>query len=316
MKRLRKIWFCGIALLGLFLSSKDIRAQQDPMYTQYMDNLLVINPGYAGSREIGNALLVSRSQWVSFDGAPTTRSFSYNTSFEKKKVGFGFSVLSDKIGPLKQTGVYADYSYFLQVSDEFKLGMGLKGGVSFYRANLTDLQTVDPDPIFDNDIYENFLPNVGVGFFLFSSNTYFGLSVPKLIENNITRENVSSEYVNSQELHLYIVGGHRFDLNDDFQLKPSGMVKWVRNAPLSVDLSAMLGFRDKFWVGTMYRWDAAYGLIAQFKPNPKITIGYSYDITISELSGFNNGSHEIMFSYDIDLFERRAKDIPIALRGR
>jgi len=316
MKRIRKIWICGIVLVGFFLGGKDLYAQQDPAYTQYMDNLLVINPAYAGSREIGNSLLVARNQWVSFDGAPTARSFAYNTSFEKKKVGFGFSVLTDKIGPLKQTGVYADYSYFLQVSDEFKLGMGLKGGVSFYRANLTDLETVESDPLFDNDIYENFLPNVGVGFYLFSDNTFLGLSVPKLIENRITKESVSSEYVNRQEIHLYLAGGHRFDLNDNIQLKPCAMAKWVRNTPLSVDISLLVGFKQKFWVGAMYRFDEAYGIIAQFRPTSKMRIGYSYDISISELSGYNNGSHEILFSYDIDLFERRSKSQPVAYRGR
>ena len=185
--------------------------------------------------------------------------------------------------------------------------MGIKGGVSFYRANLTDLVTIDPDPIFDNDIYENFLPNVGIGFYLFSDKTYVGISVPKLIENKITREDVSTEYVNTQKLHLYITGGHQFDLNEDFQLKPSALLKWVQNAPVSFDVNALFGFRETFWVGAMYRLDAAYGVIAQFKPVPKMTIGYSYDITISELNGFDKGSHEIMFSYDLDFFNREAE---------
>lgn len=300
----KKILRLFVAVLVVLTGIYQASAQQDPMYTQYMDNLLVINPGYAGSREIGNALLVARSQWVEFDGAPTTRSFSYNTSIEKKNVGFGVSVMSDKIGPLKQTGFYVDYSYFLHVSEKFKLGMGLKGGVSFYRANLTDLVTIDPDPIFDNDIYENFLPNVGVGFFLYSDDTYVGLSVPRLIENKITRDYVATEYVSTQKLHLYFIAGQKFDLNENFQLKTNGMLKWVKGAPVSVDVSALLGIKEKFWVGAMYRWDAAYGFIAQFKPTSKMTIGYSYDITTSELSSFNNGSHEIMFSYDIDLFGR------------
>ena len=180
--------------------------------------------------------------------------------------------------------------------------MGLKAGVSFYRANLTDLVTIDPDPIFDNDIYENFLPNVGVGFFLFSENTYFGLSVPRLIENQITREEVTTEYVNKQEMHLYFVAGHMFELNNDFQLKTSGMMKLVRNAPAAIDATALFGFKEKFWLGAMYRIDAAYGVIAQFKPIPELTIGYSYDITLTELSGYQSGSHEIMLSYNFDLF--------------
>ena len=305
MGKIKKITAFLFVLLTLVVNSKFLFAQQDPLYTQYMDNLLVINPGYAGAKNIGNVLFVARSQWVSFDGAPATRSFAYNTPVEGKNVGFGLSLLSDQIGPMKQTGFYADYSYHIKVSDNFSLGMGLKGGVSFYRANLTDLVTIDPDPIFDNDIYENFLPNVGVGFFLFSDKTYLGLSVPRLIENKITREDVSTEYVNRQQLHFYFVGGHQFDLDDDFQLKTSGMFKWVRNAPVSFDVTALAGFREKFWVGGMYRFDAAYGIITQFKPIPELTIGYSYDLTITELNGYQNGSHEVMLSYDFSLFGGR-----------
>jgi len=293
-------------LFVILLQSNNASAQQDPMYTQYMDNLLVINPGFAGSKDVGNALLVARSQWVAFDGAPSTRSFAYNSSIEDKNVGFGFSVLSDKIGPLSQTGVYADYSYFIRVTEDFKLGLGLKGGVSFYRASLTDLATIDPDPIFDNDIYENFLPNVGIGMFLFSDDTYFGLSVPRLIENKITRQDVTTDYINTQQMHIYFVAGHKLELNEDIQLKGNGMLKYVAGAPVSVDLTVMGGFRNKFWVGAMYRVDAAYGIITQFKPTPKMAIGYSYDITITELNAFSNGTHEIMFSYDFDLFNRRS----------
>lgn len=299
-----KIAILVFVLLAIVAGSKNTFAQQDPMYTQYMDNLLVVNPGYAGSQEVGSVLLVARSQWVSFDGAPATRSFAYNTSVEDKNIGFGLSIMSDKIGPLKQTGVYFDYSYFLQVSDKFKLGMGLKGGVSFYRASLTELETISPDPIFDNDIYENFLPNVGVGLYLFSDDTYFGLSVPKLIENKITRETITTSYVNKQQMHLYLLGGHTFSLNADYQLKTSTMFKWVKNAPVSFDVNALAGFRERVWVGAFYRFNNAFGIITQFKPSPKMTIGYSYDLSISELNGFNNGSHEIMFRYDLDLFNR------------
>lgn len=303
MRKRKNIGLFIVAVFSILLQNKIALAQQDPLYTQYMDNLLVINPGYAGSKNIGNALMVARSQWVSFDGAPATRSFSYNTPVKEKNVGIGFSLLSDKIGPMKQTGVYIDYSYFLQVSDNFRLGMGLKAGVSFFRANLTDLITITPDPIFDNDIYENFLPNVGVGFYLSSDDTYFGLSVPRLIENRITRTEVTTAYVNKQQMHLYVVAGHQFELNEEFQLKTSGMMKWVKNAPFSFDVTALVGFKEKFWLGAMYRLNAAYGVIAQFKPIPELTIGYSYDITLTELGGYQSGSHEVMLSYDFSLFQ-------------
>jgi type IX secretion system PorP/SprF family membrane protein len=190
------------------------------------------------------------------------------------------------------------------VSQKFKLGLGLKGGVSFYRANLVALQTVDSDPVFNHDIYENFLPNVGVGLFLFSETTYFGVSVPKLIDNIIINEEVQTDYINKQQRHMYFVAGHRFDISEDFQLKTNGMMRKVKSAPLSVDLTVMGGFRDKFWVGAMYRFGDAYGMLVKFNPSPNMSIGYAYDITISELSAFNSGTHEIMFSYNLDLFGR------------
>ncbi len=303
MSRTKKIGILIAVAFLMLMQVKHAMAQQDPLYTQYMDNLLVVNPGYAGSKDIGNVLVVARSQWVSFDGAPATRSMSFNTPVQNKNIGVGFSFLSDKIGPMKQTGFYVDYSYFLKVSEKFRLGMGLKAGVSFFRANLTDLITIDPDPIFDNDIYENFLPNVGVGFYLSSEDTYFGLSVPRLIENNITREDVTTEYVNKQQIHLYAVGGHMFRLNEELQLKTSGMLKWVHGAPVSIDVTALFGLKEKLWLGAMYRYDAAYGVIAQFKPIPELVIGYSYDITNTELGGYQSGSHEIMLSYNFNLFK-------------
>lgn len=301
MGKFRNTVFIVLAVIS-FLTAPPAFAQQDAMYTQYMDNLLVVNPGFAGSIESGNFLMVSRNQWVSVPNAPITRSLSYNT-LVRENVGVGFSVMYDKIGPQKQTGIYFDYSYFLRISDRFKLGMGLKGGVSFYRVALTELITIDPDPIYDRDIYKNFLPNLGIGFFLYSGNSYFGLSVPKLIENTISRNDYSTEYVNRQEMHLYTVGGKLFRFNQDFQLKTSGMLQIVRNAPVSLQLNAMAGFRERFWVGGMVRFGDAFGIVAQFKPTPKMTIGYSYDITTSALNVFSNGTHEIMFGYNFSVFD-------------
>jgi type IX secretion system PorP/SprF family membrane protein len=306
MKGFRKILVFTITLLAYFVPENTVYAQQDPLYTQYMDNLLVVNPAFAGSKDVGVMLLVSRNQWVSFDGAPVTRSFSYNTPSRNRKIGLGFSVMYDKIGPQKQTGVYFDYSYFLRVGEKYRLSMGLKTGVSFYRTSLTDLITITPDPIFEQDIYENFLPNVGVGFYLYSDDTYFGLSVPKLIENTITREDYETDYVNKEEIHFYLVGGKRFALDDELELKTSAMIQYVQNTPLTIQATAMLGLRQRFWLGGMVRFGDAFGIVTKFQAAPKMLIGYSYDLTVSEINAFSNGTHEIMISYDLDFFKRRS----------
>jgi type IX secretion system PorP/SprF family membrane protein len=279
------------------------KAQQDPMYTQQMDNLLIMNPGYAGTQGETNFLVVARNQWVSFDGAPRTRTLAFNTPLKGDKIGIGFSIMTDKIGPLRQTGLYFDYSYSLKMGFEYKLALGLKGGFSFYRAALSELSTVNPDPIYERDIYKNFLPNFGVGAFLYSEDTYFGFSAPKLIENTISREDYQTEYVNKEEIHLYLMAGKKFSLNETMQLKTHTMLRMVKDAPLSFDITALFGLKEKFWFGGMLRFGDSYGFLAQVKPTQDILIGYSYDLNFSGLNAFNNGTHEIMLSYSLSFFE-------------
>lgn len=296
--------YLGITVLAIVANAGNAVAQQEPMYSQYMDNLLIINPGFAGSKETGVFMLVARNQWVSFDGAPKTQSFSYHTPIKELQIGLGFSVISDKIGPLKQTGIYFDYSYFLKVGFKYNLGMGLKGGFSFYRASLSDLQTIVPDPIYSKDIFKNFLPNFGLGAFLFSEDTYFGFSVPKLIENTISREDYTTEHVTKENIHIYFVAGKTFKLKENIHLKTNTMLRLVQNAPVSHDLNVMIGFNEEIWVGGMFRLGDSYGFLAQFNVSEKMLIGYSYDLAFSDLNAFNNGTHEIMFSYNFNIFNR------------
>jgi type IX secretion system PorP/SprF family membrane protein len=302
MRVIRKIAILCTVTVILFGTEK-ISAQQDPMYVQYIDNLLVVNPGFAGSKADGKIMLVSRDQWVSVPGAPVTRSISYNTPLKNKNIGLGFSVMNDKIGPQQQTGVYIDYSYFLKVSDNYRMGMGLKGGVNFYRAALTGLDPINPDPVFSKDIYKNFLPTLGVGLYLFSENTYLGVSVPKLIENRITSEDYETEYVQKEKIHFYYVMGGQLNLAEDFNMKASSMIKLVKNAPISADISVMAGLMERFWLGGMYRFGSAFGAIAQFQVTNKMSIGYSYELPIQRISNFSNGTHEIMFGYNINIFK-------------
>ena len=299
----KKIAQLAILLLIISGSADVVTAQQDPMYTQYMDNLLIVNPGYAGTKEIGNFMVVARNQWVAFDGAPRTRTFSFHTPVKDLSLGVGFSVLSDKIGPLSQTGLYFDYSYWVRINQEFRLSLGLKGGFSFYRADLTSLETINPDPIYQRDIFKNFLPNFGVGGFLFSENTYVGFSVPKLVENKISREDYSSEYIGREKIHFYLMGGHIFTVNEFIKIKSHSMLKVVKNAPVSFDLTALGGLKDQFWFGTMLRFGDSWGLLAQVNATENILIGYSYDLSFSKLNTFNNGTHEVMVSYNLNFFK-------------
>ena len=112
MKSMKRILVFCLLFTGSFVG----RAQQDAMFSHYMFNTQSINPGYVGSREVLSVLSVIRSQWINFDGAPNTQTLSLNSPLFNDQLGFGFSILNDKIGPIKSTAFSVDLAYHLQVN--------------------------------------------------------------------------------------------------------------------------------------------------------------------------------------------------------
>ncbi len=305
----RNIYYAVFVFVMLLISS-NANAQQETMYTQYMSNVLSINPAYAGSNDMLSFNAVSRNQWVGINGAPETQTFSVHSPITKYRMGLGLSFLKDKIGPISQTGVNIDYSYTIDFDRRRYLAFGLKGGVNFYAANYTDLELIDQnDYVFQTDQFHRFLPNVGVGVYYYTERFYAGLSAPKLIENVINPHDggFSSEYVNREELHLFLMSGYVFDVNRILKFKPHFMVKYVQNAPISIDFSAQFLIYDRLWLGAMYRLGDSFGGLMQIQVTNQLKIGYSYDLSVNDLGAFNNGTHEITVSYDFNFGRGRVK---------
>ncbi|MBL7972120.1 MAG: type IX secretion system membrane protein PorP/SprF [Prolixibacteraceae bacterium] len=304
-----KFWVGRISLsVMLLFSAGQSFAQQDPLYTQYMENLLILNPAYAGSKDVMSLAVITRDQWVSMPGAPKTRAFAIHSPVKDADVGLGLSVLSDQVGPVKQLGVYADYSYTLKFRNRKELAFGLKGGVNFYEAGLSDLATNDPnDPVFANDINRSFLPNIGVGAFFHARNYYLGLSAPKLIENTINDNGVSVQNISREQVHFLFMAGYVLNLSGIIKLKPSVLARYVKNSPVSADLNATLVFDDRLWLGAMCRLGDSFGGLFQVQLTRQLKIGYSYDLPVSRLGAFNNGTHEFMLNFDFDFGSKKAR---------
>ncbi len=299
---LRKLFLQVIPVTLLIFCAGTSLAQQDPMYTQYMDNMLTINPAYAGSKDLLTMMVISRNQWVSIPGAPVTRTFEMHSPVTGTNTGLGLSVLNDQIGPIKQTGVYFDYSYTLKFSNRRNLALGLKAGVNFYEAGLANLTTNDPnDPVFANDITRSFLPNFGVGAFFHTDRYYLGLSIPKLIENDINKSGSSVQNITKEQMQIFIIAGYVFDVNRIVKFKPSILTKFVINSPVSVNMDGTFLFYDRLWLGAMYRVGDSFGGLFQIQATNQLKIGYSYDLPINRFGSYSSGTHEIMISYDFNL---------------
>ena len=279
-----------------FLYFSYSEAQQDPQYTQYMYNMSVINPAYAGTKESLSITALYRNQWTGLEGNPRTLTFSANSPLGNK-IGLGLSAIKDELGPVNETNVYADFAYKLQLSSNLQLALGLKAGVSFHKVGLTNLELQDPgDPFFSKDI-DNSYPNIGAGAFLYSEKFYLGFSVPNMLSSVHLDEN-GIKY-GSETQHYFATAGYVFELSEDFKLKPSFMLKSAFDAPVSFDVNLNALFYERFEIGVSYRLDDSFSGLLGFQITPNIWAGYAYDQVISQLKTVGPNSHEIILVFDI-----------------
>jgi type IX secretion system PorP/SprF family membrane protein len=296
-----------IILAILFQIGLQARAQQQAIYTQYMFNHVAINPAYAASKQSPSFMLLMRNQWATMEGAPNSGMFTFHTPFKKEKLGLGVTLENDRVGPISETGVFADIAYQIKLNETQTLAFGLKAGFGFNKAELTKLKTIQGNDVaFSEDIYNYFVPNFGAGVFYYSPTYYLGFSVPKFIQHNTPGG--TSDYSNTKELrHFYLIGGYVFELNENLKFKPSFLAKYVKSAPVSVDLTASFLFYERLWLGASYRYgDALCGML-ELKIGKQWLVGYSFDFATTKLVRYNYGTHEILLSYELNFSKRRVK---------
>jgi type IX secretion system PorP/SprF family membrane protein len=222
---------------------------------------------------------------------------SIHSPINNSNVGLGVSVIQDEIGPSDKSTISADFSYTVNTSENYKLSFGLKGTASLFNVDYTKLNRYDlNDPRFQNNIDNQFSPNIGAGVYYHSDKLYVGISVPFILETKHFDDNASS--VAKDALHYYFIGGYVFDLSETTKFKPAFLAKSVKGAPLQLDLTANFMFNDKFVVGGAWRWSAAMSGLVGFQVNENWFIGYTYDTDTTKLANYNSGSHEFFLRYE------------------
>lgn len=287
----------------LLLLSVVSNAQQDSQFTQYMYNTINVNPAYAGSREAMSIFALHRTQWVGLDGAPVTNTLSLHTPINETNVGIGISIINDKIGPSDESSIAVDFSYSIKTSEKYKLSFGIKGSANLLNVNFNKLNQYDQnDYSFENNIDNKFSPNIGVGLYYHSDDTYIGISAPNLLETKHFDKYAGTgaiSHIANESIHYFLTAGHVFDLTYNVKFKPALLTKVVQGAPLQVDFSGNFMFNEKFTVGLAYRWSAALSALVGFQASDSWFIGYGYDLETTRLSNYNSGSHEIFLRYEL-----------------
>ncbi len=269
----------------------------------------VMNPAYAGSKENLAVGLLYRAQWVDIEGAPKTGTFSIHSPVGKN-VGLGLSAITDKIGPVEENNIYADFSYTLNLGGEHRLALGLKAGATFHKVGLfSDIGNgfiVTPnDPAFSENMSNTYL-NFGTGAFYYTQKFYAALSVPNMLKSkhlDVTQNGQEYQF-GSETQHYFLTSGYVFDLSENTKFKPSFMLKSAFGAPTSLDISANVLFFDRFELGASYRLDDSFGGMINFAITPGIRVGYAYDHIVSDLKVTTPASHEFMLLFDLNLSKK------------
>jgi type IX secretion system PorP/SprF family membrane protein len=261
-----------------------------------------VNPAYAGSRDALTVTALHRSQWVGFDGAPTTQTITLHTPIINQHIGVGLAVMKDKIGPVNNTSVVGDFAYMMQLTKKSKLALGLSAGVNILQANLSSLELDQQnDQVFLNNIDNKATPNFGFGMYYSRERFYAGISVPNLLENNISKTTTTDAgtLIAKEQRHYFFIAGTVLNINDNLAFKPTTLVKITGAAPIQADLTASFIIMKKLLVGGMLRTGDAVGALVGLDVTEQMHIGYSYDWSYGlNSSKYNQGSHEIVLRYD------------------
>lgn len=293
--------------LLILLGSYSGKAQQDPQYTQYMYNTQVVNPAYAGNRDVTSFGLLYRTQWVGLDGAPKTATLTADTPIGPlDMMGLGLTVVRDEIGPAVETNVTADYAYSLKTGAVSELSFGLKAGIDILDVDFSKLNIADPGDIFENNIDNKVEPQIGAGIYFNTDRFYAGLSVPNFLntkhfdESDLEDIEGGAEVTTAKDrLHYFLIAGYVFDLSENLKFKPATFIKAVSGSPLQVDVSANFLIMERLTAGVAYRWSAAMSAMVGFQITDKLFMGFGYDFETTDLQQYNDGSYELMLRFDV-----------------
>ncbi len=307
MSRLKYIfiflWIIISSLLkGQSVPDSDRISLAYPVYSQYLQNGLMINPAYAGSREALSMLLSYRMQWMGTPGAPVLQSVSLHSPMKNDRVALGLKAHFMQYGVTRSTNIYAVYAYHVRVGNG-KLSFGLKAGVDMSNTDYTGLLLTNTgDPVFTSDEKPYILPNAGAGVYYYSKRLFAGLSVPAFLSYRRTDQGSTQAYHSFSEYDFIFSAGGLITFSPTFKFKPSVLVDYSLQETKKLnqlDINGNLIIADLVWIGGSYRTsEEVIVAILQVQPTPQLMIGLSYDYPAGRMNNYSKGSSEFILRYE------------------
>ena len=288
-----------IILIIAVISVITVSAQQDPQFTQNMFNKLANNPGFAGSRGIIATSFLHRSQWMGFEGAPSTQNFSVDAELPFLYGGVGLNVVKDNIAEFSNLGLQASYAYRTELGVG-QIGMGMSVGMYQSGLNGSKLKSAQSnDPAIPTVEVKGSSLDIGAGIYYNTQDVYIGLSSAHMTEPTI-------EWSDGQNFnltrHYFLIAGYYHEISSLLSLNPSIYLK-SDGATSQLDINTNLIYNNKMWGGVSYRLDEGISLLAGMNINEDLRFGLAYDVTM--MNAMSN-SLEFMLGYNFKIKTNKA----------
>lgn len=272
-------------------------------------------------------------QWVGLSNAPSTsyiylstpaskfRSAFMNRTFGKvrrnsKSVrppkmrisnvvhGFGGQLLADQFGAFRRLKFAGSYAVHIPINRTYKFSFGTSAGLSSNTFLSDKAQVLSAltgtgvnDAVYNSQVNtgSQFVMDLDAGLYFYGNGFYAGIAAMNITRDMVRFGNLNTNF--SPVVHWYGSVGYQFVVNNRLDFTPGLLIKYVKGAPVSAEANFLFDFNDVFWFGGTYRHLDAVGILAGTTINEKFRIGYSFDLSISRLIGYNSGGHELVLSY-------------------
>jgi type IX secretion system PorP/SprF family membrane protein len=272
--------------------------QMFPLSDQYLNNMLAINPAFAGCHDALSTTLIYRNQWTGFEDAPKNQAFSVHAPVNRDRIGLGVNISHGSIGIYRRYDLMGNYAYRRELFNG-KLALGLGIGITAYHNAWNELEAVDAgDDLLLNNPVSAVLPAFSLGAFYYTPRYFIGFSLPLFLSHEVDENSGKYRIRNDFSAYNYfLTGGYEFELAPRVSLTPSLLLKYIPNHAIQVDYTLMLGLMDRIMLGAGYRNKNIVVGTVQCRLTHQIGMTYSYDVDFGNLGGYKNGSHEIGLNY-------------------
>jgi type IX secretion system PorP/SprF family membrane protein len=317
---MKRLFVLGILAIILFGNGK---AQQMPLYSQYMLNGFILNPAAAGAEGYSAINVTAREQWVGFPNGPATFAASFQTrvmkkSFKSKKlsvhkkvrlagtnsnVGVGAYLFNHRNGAVSRTGFKGTYAYHIRLPHS-QLSFGLSLVALQYRLDDEKITFKhEGDELWAGAHQSVFIPDADFGVFYSSPALWLGFSAEQLFESVLKFGDSGYDRFILQR-HFYLMGGYDFKLNRTLIFTPSALVKYAEEGRFQADLTGKFYFEQLFWAGLTYRTGKSIIMLTGVSVD-RLVFGYAFGVGIQTIDNRSFGTHEFTFIAKIGNQARR-----------